>query len=121
MIAEHVQPIDRVKSEKAFERGISMTNIRRIVATDVVECGRILHAAFSAIAEQHNCPPDFPSVDVAIGVASMLIGHPGFYGVVAEQDGRILGSNFIDLRSIIAGMGQSRSTPRRRTGVSGGA
>jgi ribosomal protein S18 acetylase RimI-like enzyme len=34
----------------------------------------------------------------------MLIEHPGFYGVVAEQDGRISGSNFIDLRSIIAGI-----------------
>jgi GNAT superfamily N-acetyltransferase len=82
-----------------------MAKIRQIVATDVVECGRILHAAFSAIAEQHNFPPDFPSVDVATGVASMLIEHPGFYGVVAEQDGRILESNFIDLRSIIAGIG----------------
>ena len=84
MIAEHVQPIDRVKSEKAFERGITMTNIRRIVAADGVECGRILHAAFSAIAEQHNFPPDFPSVDVATGVASMLIEHPG--EIVAREE-----------------------------------
>src|ERR1043166_8715409 len=98
-----------------------MAKIRQIVATDVVECGRILHAAFSAIAEQHNFPPDFPSVDVATGVASMLIEHPGFYGVIDEEDGRILGSNFIDLRSIIAGIGpitvdpavQNQGTGRR--------
>jgi GNAT superfamily N-acetyltransferase len=82
-----------------------MTNIRQIVATDGRECGRILHAAFAAIAEQHNFPPDFPSVDVATGVASMLIEHPGFYGVVAEQDGRVVGSNFVDLRSAMAGIG----------------
>ena len=35
----------------------------------------------------------------------MLIEHPGFQGVVAEEDGRILGSNFVDLRSVIAGIG----------------
>jgi len=35
----------------------------------------------------------------------MLIGHPGFYGVVAEQNGHILGSNFLDARSPIGGIG----------------
>jgi len=39
------------------------------------------------------------------GFASILIEHPGFHGVVAEEDGRILGSNFVDLRSVIAGIG----------------
>jgi predicted N-acetyltransferase YhbS len=79
--------------------------IRSAEAADAAECGRIIHAAFAAIADQHNFPRDFPSAEVATGVASMLIGHPGFYGVVAEQDGRILGSNFLDERSPIAGVG----------------
>jgi predicted N-acetyltransferase YhbS len=35
----------------------------------------------------------------------MLIGHPGFYSVVAEADGRIVGSNFLDERSPISGVG----------------
>jgi hypothetical protein len=34
-----------------------------------------------------------------------LIAHPGFYGVVAEDDGRIVGSNFLDERSMIFGLG----------------
>jgi predicted N-acetyltransferase YhbS len=34
-----------------------------------------------------------------------MIGHSGFYGVVAELDGRVVGSNFLDERSIIAGVG----------------
>jgi predicted N-acetyltransferase YhbS len=80
-------------------------SIRRAQATDAAECGRIIHAAFAAIAAQHNFPPDFPSAEVATGVASMLISHPGFYGVVAEQDGHILGSNFLDARSPIGGIG----------------
>jgi predicted N-acetyltransferase YhbS len=79
--------------------------IRPVDAADAAECGRIIHAAFAAIADQHNFPRDFPSAEVATGVASMLIGHPGFYGVVAEQDGRILGSNFLDERSPIGGVG----------------
>ena len=38
-------------------------------------------------------------------VISMLLRHPQFHAVVAEEDGRVLGSNFIDFRSSIAGIG----------------
>jgi predicted N-acetyltransferase YhbS len=79
--------------------------IREAAAADAVECGRILYAAFAAIANQHNFPPDFPSVTVATDVASMLIAQPGFYGLVAEDNGHIVGSNFMDQRSPIGGIG----------------
>jgi predicted N-acetyltransferase YhbS len=72
---------------------------------DAPECGRICHDAFASIATRHGFPPDFPSVEVATGVVSGLIAHPGFFGVVAELDGRIVGSNFLDERSTIAGVG----------------
>src|SRR5215471_8638068 len=83
----------------------AMIAVRPVLANDAAECGRIIYAAFAEIAKQHNFPPDFPSVDVATGAASMLIAHPGFHGVVAEEDGRIVGSSFVDLRSQIAGIG----------------
>jgi hypothetical protein len=35
----------------------------------------------------------------------MLFGHSEFYAVVAERDGRIIGSNVLDERSAIAGIG----------------
>lgn len=35
----------------------------------------------------------------------MMFGHPGFYCVVAESGGQILGSNCLDERSAIAGVG----------------
>jgi N-acetylglutamate synthase-like GNAT family acetyltransferase len=35
----------------------------------------------------------------------MMFGHPGFYCVVAESSGQILGSNCLDERSAIAGVG----------------
>ena len=36
---------------------------------------------------------------------SMLLAHPRFYSVVAEVEGRVVGSNFLDERSPIAGLG----------------
>ena len=80
-------------------------NIRDADKADAQMCGRILHDAFKNLAERHNFPPDFPSPEVATGLASMLIGAPGFYGVVAEEAGRIVGSNFMDERSPIFGIG----------------
>jgi GNAT superfamily N-acetyltransferase len=92
--------------------------IRRAAAADAAECGRIICEAFAAIADQHNFPRDFPSVEVATRVAAMLIAHPGFYGVVAERDGRILGSNFMDERSPIGGVGPITVDPAaQNTGI----
>jgi GNAT superfamily N-acetyltransferase len=80
-------------------------DIRDADKADAQMCGRILYDAFTKLAEQHNFPRDFPSPDVATGLASMLIGAPGFYGVVAEEAGKIVGSNFMDERSPVFGIG----------------
>ena len=72
---------------------------------DAKACGTICYNAFKSIAEAHNFPPDFPSPDVAIGVLTWMLSHPGFYSVVAELDGSVVGSNFRDERSPIAGVG----------------
>src|ERR1700742_3874138 len=72
---------------------------------DAPACGRICYEAFSAIARHHNYPEDFASAEAGIGLVSHLIGWPGIYGVVAERDGQVVGSNFMDERSSIAGIG----------------
>ena len=59
--------------------------------TDTSVCGRICYEAFEAIARQHNFAPDFPSVDVATGLIAMLLSHPGFFSVVAEVGGEVVG------------------------------
>jgi predicted N-acetyltransferase YhbS len=41
----------------------------------------------------------------------MLIDHPGFYSVVAEEAGTIVGSNFMDERSTIFGIGPISVAP----------
>ncbi|MCZ6719923.1 MAG: GNAT family N-acetyltransferase [Proteobacteria bacterium] len=79
--------------------------LRPAAPEDAEICGKICYEAFAAIATRHNFPPDFPSPEIAASLLSGLIAHPGFYGAVAERDGRVLGSNFIDERSPIAGIG----------------
>lgn len=79
---------------------------------DAAELGRICYEAFGAISGKHSFPKDFPSPEVATGLISFLLGHPGFYSVVAERDGRIIGSNFLDERSPIAGVGPITVDPQ---------
>ncbi|NBA98417.1 GNAT family N-acetyltransferase [Pseudomonas sp. R5(2019)] len=68
-------------------------------------CGVICYEAFKTIAAQHNFPSDFPSPAVATELLAGLLAHPGVYAVVAELDGRVVGSNFLDERSTVAGIG----------------
>ena len=79
--------------------------IRRATPEDSGVCGRICFDAFSAISAAHGFPCDFPGVEAGIGVLSMMFSHSGFYCVVAEVDGRIVGSNCLDERSVICGVG----------------
>jgi len=79
---------------------------------DAKACGRICFDAFGAIAAQHNFPSDFPSVDVATDLMTMLLSHPRFFSVVAEVDGVIAGSNFLDERSPVVGLGPITVDPR---------
>jgi len=79
--------------------------IRRAHPNDAVECGRICHAAFAAIANAHNFPPDFPNAEVATSVLRGMLGNSGSFGVVAEDAGKIVGSNFLDERNSISGVG----------------
>jgi predicted N-acetyltransferase YhbS len=72
---------------------------------DAGACGAICFEAFRSIASEHNFPWDFPSVEIATGLIGKLLAHPGFYSVVAERDGRVIGSNFLDERNPIAGIG----------------
>jgi predicted N-acetyltransferase YhbS len=74
---------------------------------DAEEAGRIIFEAFSTIAKKHGFPPDFPSVNSGVNSAASFLSNPGFYSVVAEDtsNGKLVGSNFLDERSNIAGLG----------------
>jgi GNAT superfamily N-acetyltransferase len=79
--------------------------LRQCRIEDARRCGEICYRAFSAIGEKHGFPSDFPSPEAGVAVISQLVVHPKVYGVVAESDGQIVGSNFVDERTIIAGIG----------------
>jgi GNAT superfamily N-acetyltransferase len=72
---------------------------------DAEDCGSICYGAFKAIADQHNFPPDFPSSEVAGGLLTSLLSRDDVYSVVAEVDGRVVGSNFLWENGTIAGVG----------------
>jgi len=80
-------------------------NIRRAQPEDALATGKICYEAFHKINSDHGFPPDLPSVEHAVDVMSTMFGHPGFFCVVAEEGGRIAGSNCMDERSPIAGIG----------------
>ncbi len=79
--------------------------LRPATPADAPVAGRICYDAFATIAGRHGFPPDFPNPDVAVGLMGMLFSHPGFHGIVAEAGGRIVGSNCLDERGAIAGVG----------------
>ena len=80
-------------------------SIRRATPEDAAPCGQICYDAFHKINTDHAFPPDLPAAEAAIGLLSMMFSHPGCYCVVAESEGRIVGSNCMAEQCSIAGIG----------------
>lgn len=97
------------------------TRIRRAIREDADVCGEICYRAFCAIADQHNFAHEFPSLEVTLGMVTGMISNPGFYGIVAEVNGRIAGSNFLDERAPIAGIGPISVDPEAQNSGAGRA
>jgi predicted N-acetyltransferase YhbS len=96
-------------------------NLRRGEAGDAAAVGEICYRAFKAVAEAHNFPPDFPSADAAAGMLGGLIGHSRFFDMVAEVDGAVVGSNFLDERNPISGLGPITVDPELQNNGAGRA
>src|SRR5918912_2281367 len=77
---------------------------------DAETCGSICYEAFRAIAEEHNFPPDH-SQEMATGLIMSLLSRGDVYSVVAEVDGRVVGSNFLWENGTIAGVGPVSVAP----------
>jgi GNAT superfamily N-acetyltransferase len=85
--------------------------IRAATAEDGPVCGQICYDAFSTISAAHGFPCDLPGPESSIGLLSMMFSTPGFYGVVAERDGRIMGSNVLVEQAVIQGIGPITINP----------
>ena len=80
--------------------------IRRGKVEDAAQCTSIFYEAFKANAERHNFPNEIAPPDSGtVSSWSKRFSHPGYYRVVAELDGRVVGSNILDERDPIAGVG----------------
>jgi predicted N-acetyltransferase YhbS len=79
--------------------------LREVQPGDAEECARIVFEAFGAIHDHHRFPRDFPVPEATAKLMEAWVPHPSIWGVVAEVDGRIVGSNFLDERDPIRGVG----------------
>jgi predicted N-acetyltransferase YhbS len=79
--------------------------LRGVEPGDADACAQILFDAFGQFHDHHRFPRDFPVPEAAVAMIGMSIPHPAIWGVVAEIDGRIVGSNFLDERDPIRGVG----------------
>ena len=94
--------------------GEQRITLRRGNEGDALECGRICYESFKSIAQRHGFAPDFSSVEAATETLSSLLKNPRFYSVVAEKQLKIVGSNFMDERTTIAGIGPITVDPRQQ-------
>ncbi|HEY6904661.1 MAG TPA: GNAT family N-acetyltransferase, partial [Candidatus Acidoferrales bacterium] len=57
--------------------------------------------------------------EVPVGVLSTMFSHPGFFCVVAELNGKLIGSNCLDERTSIAGVGPITVDPAEQNRAAG--
>jgi ribosomal protein S18 acetylase RimI-like enzyme len=95
--------------------------LRPPVPADLERCAAICFDAFGGINALHGFPSDFPAPEAAAGLMGLVFNSPDVVGVVAEQGGRVVGSNFLWAGGPVAGIGpitvdptvQARSVGRR--------
>ena len=68
---------------------------RPIEQNDVVSCGIIGYEAHRTISSAHGYPSEQPSEEFAIGLIRQLLSNPNSWGVLAERQGKVLGSIFL--------------------------
>jgi predicted N-acetyltransferase YhbS len=91
---------------------VTAARIRPATLEDAEACGRICFEAFHKISTDHNFPPDVAAPEAGVGLMTNLFSAPGFYCVVAEVEGQVVGSNCLDERGSIAGMGPITIDPK---------
>lgn len=93
--------------------------LREAAREDAEACAQICFDAFARMHDHHRFPRDFPALEAAKGIMGMWIPHESIWGVVAEIDGRVVGSNFLDERNPIRGVGPITVAPDRQDAGAG--
>lgn len=69
--------------------------IRSIEQNDAESCGKIGYQAHKTISSAHGYPCEQPSEEFGIELLRRLLSNPNSWGVLAERQGKILGSIFL--------------------------
>jgi GNAT superfamily N-acetyltransferase len=93
--------------------------IRPIEQNDAESCGKIGYQAHKTISSAHGYPSEQPSEEFGIGLIRRLLGNPNSWGVLAERQGKTLGSIFLHrfLPSPVAVVGPLTVHPSAEGGV----
>lgn len=100
-----------------------MVSIRQATEADIDGCAQSMYVAFLTLDKRHHFPSYFTDLDHAKMAARILITNDNSYGLVAESDGRIVGSAFMNEKRPIRAIGpvsvhpdfQNRGIGRRLT------
>jgi GNAT superfamily N-acetyltransferase len=79
--------------------------VREATADDAEACAGIFWGAFATLASRHSFPIEPGSPEFSRFTIDRMLATDGITGLVAERDGRVIGSAFVDERGIIAGVG----------------
>jgi predicted N-acetyltransferase YhbS len=89
-------------------------SVRPIRHEDAEACGMIAYEAHSTVAAVHNLPSEHPSAQFSVGMIGAKVKDRNAAGFVAERDGRILGSIFLNTfpPAPVAAIGPMTVAPR---------
>jgi predicted N-acetyltransferase YhbS len=79
--------------------------VRDATADDAQACAQIFWDAFAGLASRHSFPIEHGSPDFSRFTIDRMLATDGIMGLVAERDGCVIGSAFVDERATIAGVG----------------
>src|SRR5688572_21109510 len=77
--------------------------------------GKIFYDAFEGISKRHGFPMDVPNLEVANMLMDSITRRPGYYGVSAIVDGKIVGCNFTMVSDAVSGVGPICIDPKEQS------
>ncbi len=86
---------------------------------DAEPCGRICYEAFGLITSAHGFPHYFASEETVIKQMQASLSGTDVYSVVAEQNGQIVGSNFLRVNGPVGGVGPITVLPYKQNAKAG--
>lgn len=69
------------------------------------EMGKVCFDAFREVHDRHGFPRDLPDLESAMRMVSLMRGLDRVYAVAAEDNGRVVGSNFLLISDGVGGVG----------------